>query len=87
MQNDTNRPQVQPSDKEGYTSPDRAMRRSMKPFALAIVIALVAGIAVMVLWLSWDGAARDPGQMSAGDAGPSRTPASSDAEDTFHGTR
>lgn len=87
MHPDPNHPRGQAGDKEGYTSPDKAMRGSLKPFALAIIIALVAALAAMVLWLSWDGPPRDPGQMSASEAGPSRVPPDSVAEERSDGAR
>lgn len=72
MQDQPSHPSAEPKAKEGYESPRQAMRGSPKPFLLAVGIVLVAGMAAMVLWLSWDGGSREPGQMNATETGPSR---------------
>ena len=86
MHHESTPPPAPASDKEGYTAADKATCPSLMPFILAFAIALVAGLAAMVLWLSWDGAPREPGQMTATEAGPSRVPPASDAGEGSDGS-
>jgi len=86
MHNESTPSPAPAADKEGYTAADKATRPSLMPFILAFAIALVAGLAAMVLWLSWDGAPREPGQMTATEAGPSRVPPASDAGEGSDGS-
>lgn len=60
----------------------RALRKSPLPYGLAIVVALVAGIAALVLWHSWEGSPREPGQMNATETGPSRATPGASAQET-----